>query len=292
MGKVNSIPVKDAYICIGLVRRLLAGTAVFIVSLFLFVIFFNFLGTPFFLNYGTFLSFALSIVLFVFVFCSEYIIKRFTRKHDFPFFDRLQTIADITSLYSLLTTLALFAIVLVIGSSSSFYTYSILLVLLSILILVISTPFLDFYSPEGNAILALQYFINDYSEDHVKSDFSQLHDCATCISKKSKEDNIVIQPSLLCLGLSLGCIEDKEATLDDLNKLVKWIENSRDKVNFTNFRHIVNKYNRLAKKANQQGIMEKHPRNFQQKYTILNVLVVPLIIAIITVAVPTLSKIL
>lgn len=169
--------------------------------------------------------------------------------------------------------------------SSFFYgtlpTWSLFLSLGCLSLFCYSIIFSDFFSLLGITALRLKSVLRDFGKISDEVLFQKLLLGAKGISEIAELYNMQISAYTLGLGLSISIVENKEKTKEDIEKLVEWIENPREKQLFSEFRRIIKENSIIAEKAAKEGIKEKTHWTFERAIEICKVLIVPISIPII-----------
>jgi hypothetical protein len=263
----TAIQVKASYIHIDFFIRFISGALVFFASFTLLVIFialsFKWVAPLFFFELG--LSLALSAAGGIFVFSSENILIKLTKKWDYTKFCRLQeNFSDALAV----SAVSIPTLLLMSWLSPSLRIYLYYLSFGVFLVLFFALPFSSFYTRKGNAILNYSAFIEDFKKNPENADFGQIRSATSAVSKMARNDNMEIDPYCLSLGLSVGFLQDSKGTSADITTLIEWIENPRKDNNFAGFKKTIEKYTKLSTSLSKEGITAIHRLSFEQKLAI------------------------
>ena len=146
--------------------------------------------------------------------------------------------------------------------------------------------FSSFLDCAGESVLVFNKFLKEFSKEPNDTDFTQLMRLTRKIVANAKFYNMKISPNKLALGLTLSLIDDRETTLNDIQDLITWAEESAEKGNLAKFRSLVEKYLLVAVQSKKGGIAEMVPWNFDKATRTLEVLAMPIVITALAVLLP------
>lgn len=291
--KGGTIQVKKSYIYIPLVFRVVFAITVFSVLDLVFLILYLLLGAEFSSPFLLTLALPLSVVTAVLpslpVAFSDRILKRLSDKWGYSRFYWVQQFALMASLLSFLGMVVFFL-------ASQFYEppplWSFFLYLGLLPALTYATPFLNFFSLRGVAVLSFKVFLKEFEKKPDEANFGKLATATKKISKIAELYNMHVSPNQLALALTTSFLEDNEETRKDFDVLIEWIENSTKQENFKRFRKLVKKYDSFAQKITKEGITEKYHWTFERTVKFIEAIVIPLAVIIIVNVVPKILEML
>ncbi len=228
-----------------------------------------------------------SSIIFITILRAENILKGFASRWDyakyFQFSKFLQVVAGCA-------TITAFYVFLNINSPELLVVkYEVLL--LALIVIMTAYSFLDFYNVEGKAVLTFLSFLSGYKKNPKYANFEKILEGSKHIGKVARKRNMEINPYSLSLGLSCACMQNKKCLKDDLLGLISWVEHPRTGISLENFKNTIKKYGLIALEFNENGITEKKHYSIEQVISLVNILVIPFAVVVLTVILPELIKI-
>ena len=293
----NQIEVKAEYISIDFTRRVLTAVTTWGISFLLIIIGLFYLALQFSPNlpidFVVIPAGILSAVVSILPMLSQRILKNKTKKWTFKDFEKLDINVNLVYMVTFLILILYVFANFYLANNVIWESISLFIGLLAataLLILLVSSSFQGFYTLKAKTTLSFLKFLRDYGKDSNLADFSLLLFASKNVNKIVKDSNMEIDPYKLCLGLSIGCIQNKQETLIDILDFSKWAQDPRNDHNFRKFRQAIFKYNNLSLDASDCGITEKEHWSFERKSTVLGVLIVPFAVSLIAVLLPKLIE--
>jgi hypothetical protein len=291
------IEMKTAYISIDLYRRLLIAVTVCIISFLTIFIGSFFLVLFFGINYTIELlvaiSFFPSVVLCSLPLLSQWILRKKTLTWNFINFYDFET--KTSQILTISFSLPIIYIIANFFYSENAIWKSIslfigLIAAVSLLVFLILSAFQGFYTLRAKVFLGLSKFLMDYKKNSNSVDFTALLFASKRLSKIAQDSNMEIDPYKLCLGLSIGCIQNNHDTENDIQDLAKWAQEPRNDIKFLKFKKNIVKYTNLALDASDCGITEKSHWTFERKTAVIGALIIPVIASLLAIIIPKLLE--
>jgi hypothetical protein len=293
---ISSIEVKSDYISIDFTRRFLTAITVCIISFLLILIGLVFLTINFDIPVGflAILSIVPSIALGYLPFSSQKILRSKALKWSYKDFKEF----EIKLVQILALTFAVPIIYVIMNhnyANDSLWTsvslYFGLIAASSLLVFLILSTFQGFYTLRAKVTLGLLNFLHTYKQNSDLTDFTALIFASKRISKIAQDSNMEIDQYKLCLGLSIGCIQNHLDAEKDIVDFARWAQEPRNSLNFLKFRQNIVKYTNLALDASDCGITERSHWTFEKKTAIIGALIVPVVVSLLAIIIPKLLEI-